>query len=518
MRGPFFAAILAFAATVATLLSLPSSSTAAPAAEALRSAVTAPRPSQPLHIVFVHGIRTDGRGASLAFQSALCGYFKGCTGRVFRSTSVLDLGEPPNATWVGGLIWDSAKAWEMSRPFVDHYRYERSGAFDIIVDEVNWWPLAFPLKCRLLLGRETSMIGPNNRTIQLCAAVTDPHSSDWPPMADHFAWFTPNQAASLMHLQPRGGSTAVLNRWAKAEILDWGFSDAVLSLGTMRPYTHETIRCALMTIAAFDPAAPAEQLIVRPDKPLKAAVPQAAFQQMVTCKNSRPPRGQDNFVIVSHSLGSFLLLDTFASAASQMHDESARVGAGASAETGGQALCVPESAAGVRLARSSVATELQSQYAGFCAILRETNNLYFMANQFPLLELARIEGINPGLGYSDRPRSDAAPSPKPADTPGQRLRDALGEWARIRSSDKPKSVVAFSDPNDLLTFYLPCIAGAQIYNVPVHNDTAWFHVLERPDTAHTGYFLNKKVLDPMFNGLTDDAKAKDTCEVDSIPK
>lgn len=336
-------------------------------------------------------------------------------------------------------------------------------------------------------------------------------------MADHFAWLTPQQAASLMQLRPRGGSTALGNRWIKAEILDWGFSDAVLSLGTMRPYLHETIRCALMTIAAFDPTAAAEQLAFGPDKPLKAEVPDNAFQHLVDCKTSRPPRGTNNFVIVSHSLGSFLLLDTFAAAAGQMRDESLRTAAGPSSESAGQALCATIPLSPTPPALSNVAMELQTRYAGFCTILRQTNNLYFLANQFPLLELSRIEGIDPALGHDSEAVSRQPSSPSAADTSVQRLKDALGEWASIRDADTTKSIVAFSDPNDLLTFYLPCITGANVYNVPVHNDIAWFHLLERPDTAHMGYFTNKNVLKSMFNGLPDDAKTKDSCEVDGVP-
>ncbi|HEY0589344.1 MAG TPA: hypothetical protein VGD52_24660 [Pseudoduganella sp.] len=59
------------------------------------------------------------------------------------------------------------------------------------------------------------------------------------------------------------------------------------------------------------------------------------------------------------------------------------------------------------------------------------------------------------------------------------------------------SVVAFSDPNDLLTYTLEreryAGLGVDVVNVLVSNAPTWFGLLERPDHAHTNYLLNPDV-------------------------
>lgn len=115
--------------------------------------------------------------------------------------------------------------------------------------------------------------------------------------------------------------------------------------------------------------------------------------------------------------------------------------------------------------------------------------IFLMANQIPLLDLA----------------SPMAPTPDaPSDVSS--LGEMLGmihSGQMAMSRDKPvevapPTVVAFTDPNDLLSYRLlpPVVdlARARLVNVISSNATTWLGFLERPDLAHCGYTLNRTVI------------------------
>ena len=66
------------------------------------------------------------------------------------------------------------------------------------------------------------------------------------------------------------------------------------------------------------------------------------------------------------------------------------------------------------------------------------------------------------------------------------------------------TVVAFTDPNDLLSYRLlpPVVdlASARLINVIVSNAATWLRSLERPDIAHCGYTLNRTVMGLIAQG------------------
>lgn len=60
-------------------------------------------------------------------------------------------------------------------------------------------------------------------------------------------------------------------------------------------------------------------------------------------------------------------------------------------------------------------------------------------------------------------------------------------------------IVAWSDPNDLLSWNVPDIDGVHVVNVPVHN--AAFKLpplLVSPTGAHANYAQNRKILRAIF--------------------
>jgi hypothetical protein len=143
-----------------------------------------------------------------------------------------------------------------------------------------------------------------------------------------------------------------------------------------------------------------------------------------------------------------------------------------------------------------------------------TTHVFMLANQMPLLELAQV-GAPSGAGWLDE-------YPCPADTrlvaKSPTARGGIAGFLKLRAEAEriqkiqnkitlpPPFIVAFSDPNDLLTYFITkrfrehC-AGAQFANVAVTNaDTLWFFVAADPVSAHTGYSTNGEVIRMIVEG------------------
>ena len=116
--------------------------------------------------------------------------------------------------------------------------------------------------------------------------------------------------------------------------------------------------------------------------------------------------------------------------------------------------------------------------------------VFMNANQLPILGLAD-QDIGPVEGpalMASSVREDSL----------QRLLNFKSQ-PRLQQLGLPQkmSLVAFTDPNDLLSYrLLPArftVPGVEVSDVLVSNDTTYFGLLERPDTAHTEYDANPEV-------------------------
>lgn len=118
-----------------------------------------------------------------------------------------------------------------------------------------------------------------------------------------------------------------------------------------------------------------------------------------------------------------------------------------------------------------------------------------VANQLPLLDAA---------GMATAGTADQRPANRTS------TKDVFHLFSRARakasSTTVPVTVVAFSDPNDLLSYRIVPghLAGNlkdfRVVNVIVSNDTTYFDYVERPDTAHCGYTWNPHVFGMMAKG------------------
>ncbi|UOD30869.1 hypothetical protein INH39_03800 [Massilia violaceinigra] len=137
-------------------------------------------------------------------------------------------------------------------------------------------------------------------------------------------------------------------------------------------------------------------------------------------------------------------------------------------------------------------TSTPQQAAAALQVFDRTPHIFMRANQLPLLRLAEMD-----LDGSMAPQG---PGGFPAD-PIQ----ALIERSRMQGIGKPTgvpagvaTVVAFADPNDVLSYTLvksPFAARATypIIDVVESNAPSYLGLLELPDRAHTGYARNPAV-------------------------
>jgi hypothetical protein len=335
---------------------------------------------------------------------------------------------PPPLKYLGQEVWrkdhsaDSSEEWNAAAPFVVHWKLTRyHSAPTIYVDEINWWPLVFSLKCRQIVESDAGLMGPSADRIKLCSTLK--RDTNEKGRFISYAWIPTEDAPRLQALAHRG---ALVNRRLKNGILDWGFTDAVLALGPLRTYLLDGIRQLILKSVAISP---------------------------IGIRGGDATPGDDQeYVIVSHSLGSYLIF-----AALDRH---------------------PAGKEGVPAGEKGDEFE---------EILKRTSLVYFFANQLRLLELASLDGA------SDK-----------------NLVTHLEDWGRLRCEylnpspgppqpcARPK-IIALNDPSDLLTWTVPeQIASVEVQNVLVKNTRHWFWLIASPTRAHNDYAKNKSAVGQML--------------------
>jgi hypothetical protein len=126
--------------------------------------------------------------------------------------------------------------------------------------------------------------------------------------------------------------------------------------------------------------------------------------------------------------------------------------------------------------------------------LRSVQSIFLLANQIPLLDAAD--------------RNDKALTAKGTDSTFGFLEDfeeARAPLAFSKAASLPTlHVVAFSDPNDLLSYRLKddnlFQTNIRIVNVIVSNAPTYLGIVERPDDAHCGYKWNRFVVGTLVDG------------------
>ena len=384
-----------------------------------------------IHIFYVHGIGSYGPNDrdSLAMRKNLCDYLKDCTapaGTVIGQWDYADRDEfrldapVPTLEYLDERIWKSEEEWHAAAPYAVHFQLARSSGQSLYVDEINWWPLTFSLKCRQLVASDASFVAPSKEKIDTCS--TREPNRGVPQRFKSYDWISRDEATRLRQL-PRQG--ARMNRDLKTGLMDWGFPDAVMALGPLRSYVLDGIRQLILKSVSDVPGGSG----VDPEK----------------------PRANQEFMLVTHSLGSYL---TF----SALDD--------------------------IDSTEKTAATE-QTQ-SDLNELLRRTSLVVFFANQLRLLELASLDG------------------------PSERnFATHLQDWGKTRCEylkllpDAPQEckyprIIALNDPSDLLTWTVPALGDIHVENYTVKNSTHWFWMLANPTAAHNNYATDKRAIKEML--------------------
>jgi hypothetical protein len=334
-------------------------------------------------------------------------------------------------------IWETADDWNASAPFIDRYALAGNGHAPIMLDELNWWPLAYPLKCKWLIARDAALTGPSQAQMSLCSPKADQPDLDHPGRYLTYQWIKPLKAASLNRISRHA---TFGNRSLKNGLMDWGFGDAVMALGPMQEILTAGIR----------------QMLVK-----------SLETSGVDLRVAKPEDAGPQFFFITHSLGSYLSL------------------AALDAEwLGAQHLALP---------KFTIVQEEKNAADYFSA---HTAGFYFLANQVELLELARVSAQSEPVNNPPSPVPSKAASPISIKH-WQAMRQS---FLKHRDPAAPgPQIIAWSDANDLLSWDVPDIDGVHVVNIHVRN--AGFKIppfIAWPTGAHDNYAKNSAVLRVIF--------------------
>src|ERR1039458_5832214 len=381
--------------------------------EAIGAKVMAVKGRTPIHILYMHGIKQVGAGDSSLLRQGICKYLGECTvtslGRVYADSGPFALNHaPPELAYMQARIWKTTEDWNASAPFIDRYELAGNGHTPIMLDELNWWPIAYPLKCKWLIPSDSALTGPSKDQLDICAVPKGNQSdTDHPGRYLAYRWIEPAEATELGHISRHA---TLANRSLKNDLMDWGFGDAVMALGPVQEILTAGIR----------------QLLV---KSLEAAG--------IDSKAAKPEDAGPEFYFITHSLGSYLSLAALDSD-----------------WLGPQIPGLAEFA--ISPAETNAVDYFSAHTAGF----------YFLANQVELLELARVSA--PTQPPTNPPSGAPPETAKPVSIKHWLLMRQAFLQHRPSLSPGPQ-IVAWSDPDDLLSWDVPDIEGVNVLNYHVRN-------------------------------------------------
>ena len=413
-------------------------------------AATLQRGDTELHFIYVHGMAAAGSTDfdSWGLRHGICQALR-CKDSEWKDNEPLVYPDQPpfvvgssapDVKYLGKQVWNSPTEWAASAPYMKRWHLKPDGDRAMVyVDEINWWPLIFALKCQQIIADDVTLPGPDKKKIAICSGAKNPEAScaDEQQKPDgngrfiNYPFLTCEEAKRLLAHKRHG---AILNRNLKTGFEDWGFSDVMLAVGEpMRGFILDGIR-QLVRRSIHSPADEAP--------------------------GSATPNSDEEFIIVTHSLGSYLI---FAALDSSDIDPNTK---------------------------KAASTE-------FNHFLGQTSHVYFFANQLRLLELANL-----------------------GEKKGAEMNSHLAAWGAARcrylntkADARPKyypQLVAWNDASDLLTWKVP--EGPNVKNIQVRNATDWFGLFENPMRAHDGYARNKTVIRKI---LASDSESGTPCPLPS---
>jgi hypothetical protein len=326
----------------------------------------------------------------------------------------------------------------------------RSGNKHVTFYRFEYWQALAFIECRYIIVPDTRVIagktkfGKNTREAY-CAG---------PP------WNSPGY--SQLSELPEWG-----NQMIKSEIMEWGLSDAMIATSKYRAVLRQAVREALEKTTA---GAVAEAR--------RSSMSLDAVSSGVGGSAQIPDNYPYRFVFITESLGSYVISDAL------------------------DALTTPNPtpafASGAELDGARVASQLQSARFAICG----TTQVHMFANQLALLRLSELTLEPTRLTDNNAPTSSARDE-NTQQTPFGHPRahffrgcddsNSTQSHSRNGVSFGARQVVAYHEPNDLLSYYtsdrpgLVSTQNSDTTNVVIPYMTVWIPLLAAdPVTAHTG--------------------------------
>ncbi len=341
----------------------------------------------------------------------------------------------PTISFDGVTVFDSTN-WDKYQPryMVEHH-VTNDGHKKVNFYYFNYWNALAYLKCRYTIAPDTRVEGSSTRS-RYC---TDQQ-------------FAPKTYDNL------SSSPEWANQMLKTEIMEWGLADAVIATSqyrtVLRHATREMLKDALLEARASD------GIGVFP----KGLTAEAELHRMAAS-------GKTRFAFISASLGSYVISDTLVQSLSKS----------------------PEAEAEREFFEPDVAVRTAEELAP-AVVVCGASQLHMFANQLALLRFSELSVSGVGGGNE---RGSAISPPAATKTTGAHFfRGCPASEAKSGAGGAfgARQVVAFHEPNDLLTYYAsdrPGDVGAdneKTTNVVLSFTTNWIWFLAAdPLTAHTGY-------------------------------
>lgn len=297
-----------------------------------------------------------------------------------------------------------------------------------------------------------------SRTIELPQGNVRAHALVWSgltkPLKDRLCYDRAKNRTSCEAPPPKDGKPYphyrdLLNRLAKETLVDDCFSDAVVYLGKSRNAIQARFQEALAATRGQSTGV-STALGIGPFRASQA--------------------NTDGVVVLSSSLGSKLVFDA--------------------------------------IHQMSLSQDADKKAAG-TLLWSRMRGVFMAANQIPLLSLSDEDALAANrLAPTAQKEGEYAPDPLAA------LLSAQEPWNLHGMAGRPPlPIVAFSDPNDLLSFstrpyvvQFPPNEHYQAVDVLVRN--AWsLGLIANPVSAHTGYLDNPQVLKVLFHGINGSPEA-----------
>ncbi len=254
---------------------------------------------------------------------------------------------------------------------------------------------------------------------------------------------------------------SLINGWLKDDIMVNGFADAMLVLSPMGNVLRDDVNqamCAIASDALYDGGFRISASTARCDL-LRLDIPQESWQEagLILAKTK--------LVTVTHSLGSFLVLDT--------QQQYARTK--------------------IRLESKNGHETVEERRDLLLFSLTDQSSVFMMANQIGLLQLARLTATC----VFEKTESSC---------PNRFLR-GLEKVVEVDARGQLRTFVAFNDTDDLLGFELqPYLSEMSVFghliNVSVRNSgfsLPW--LFKNPKSAHTRHFENETIINAVAEGF-----------------